>query len=105
MAQDKNNERKNEENNAIRKAHLLNTQGLTLYKFRKLIRENNLHEVSIHGNGYCFLSSTIITLAEHGINKTLEILSTEVMAHIRQNRQDFYSSFKELSKSQGEIKN
>ena len=65
--------REAEEKNNIRKTYLSNIQGLTLYKFRKLLRENNLHEVSVHGNGYCFLSCIIITLVEHGINKTLEI--------------------------------
>ena len=47
-------EREAEEKNNIRKTYLSNTQGLTLYKFRKLLRENNLHEVSVHGNRYCF---------------------------------------------------
>ena len=51
------------------------------------------------------MSCIIITLAEHGINKTLEILSTEVMVHIRQNRDDFYSSFKNLSESEDESEN
>ena len=45
-----------------------------------------------------FLSSIIITLDEHGINKTLEILSTEVMTHIMANKDNFYSSFKKVSK-------
>ena len=73
---DDGDERKTEENNEIRKTYLSNTQGLMVYKFRRLLRENNFHEVSIHGNGHCFLSCIIITLAEHGINKTLEVLST-----------------------------
>ena len=98
-------EREAEEKNNIRKTYLSNTQGLTLYKFRKLLRENNLHEVSVCGNGYCFLSCIIITLAEHGINKTLEILSTEVMTHIMENKDDFYSSFKKVSKSEDEKEN
>ena len=108
MGKDKNDfgdERKTEENNEIRKTYLSNTQGLTFYKFRKLLRENNLHEVSIHGNGYCFLSCIIVTLAKHGINNTLEVLSTEVMAHIKQNRDDFDSSFENFSKSEDEIRN
>ena len=91
------NERKIGENNEIRKTYLSNTQGLIVYKFRKLLRENNLHEVSIHGNRYCFMPCIIITLAEHGINKTLEVLSTKVMMHIRQKRDNFYSSFKKFS--------
>ena len=44
-------EREAEEKNNIRKIYLSNTQGLTLYKFRKLLRENNLHEVLVRGNG------------------------------------------------------
>ena len=85
--------------------HTYQTQGLTLYKFRKLLRENNLHEVSVHGNGYCFLSCIIITLAEHGTNETLEILSTEVMTHIMENKDDFYSSFESISKLENESEN
>ena len=68
----------NEKN--IRKTYVSNTKGLTLYKFRRLLRENDLHEVLVHGNGYCFLSCIIIALAEHGIKKTWEVLSTEVMS-------------------------
>ena len=48
-----------------------------LYKFRRLLKENDLHEELVRGNGYCFLSCIIIALAEHGIKKTLEVLSTE----------------------------
>ena len=33
--------------NNIRKTYLSNTKGLTLYKFRRLLRENNLHEVLV----------------------------------------------------------
>ena len=98
-------ERETEEKNNIRKTCLSNTQGLTLYKFRKLLRENNLHEVLVHGNRYCFLSCIIITLAEHGINKTLEVLSTEVMATIMENKDNFYSSFKNVSKLEDEKDN
>ena len=47
-------EREAEEKYNIRKIYLSNMKGLTLYKFRKLLRENNLHEVSVRGNGYCF---------------------------------------------------
>ena len=98
-------EKEAEEKNNIRKTYFSNTQGLTLYKFTKLLRKNNLHEVSVCRNGYCFLSCIIITLAEHGINQTLEILSTEVMTHIMENKDDFYSSFKKVSKSEDEKEN
>ena len=98
-------EREAEEKNNIRKTYLSNTQGLTLYKFRKLLRENNLRGVLVHGNGYCFLSCIIITLAEHGINKTLEILSTEVRTHIMENKDNFYSSFEKVSKLEDKKEN
>ena len=42
-------EREAEEKNNIRKIYLSNTDGLTLYKFRKLLRENYLHEVLVSG--------------------------------------------------------
>ena len=44
-------------------------------------------------------------MAEHDINKTLEILGTEVMAHIMDNKDDFYSSFEMVSKSEDEKEN
>ena len=92
-------EREANEKNNIRKSYLSNTKGLTLYKFRRLLRENDLHKVLVCGNGYCFLSCIMIALAEHGIKKTLEVLSTEVMSHIRD---DFYSSFESVSKSEND---
>ena len=98
-------ERIAQEKNEIRKTYISNPHGLTPYKFRKLIRENDLQEVSVCGNGYCFISCIIITLAELGINKILEVLSAEVMAHIRQHKEDFYSNFQVLSKSEDEVEN
>ena len=98
-------ERIAQEKNEIRKTYISNPHGLTPYKFRKLIRENDLQEVSVRGNGYCFISCIIITLAELGINKTLEVLSAEVMAHIRQHKEEFYSNFQVLSKSEDEVEN
>ena len=99
-------EREAEEKNNIRKTYLPNTQGLILYKFRKLLRKNNLHEVSVCGKWILFfLSCIIITLAEHCINKTLEILSTEVMTHIMENKDDFYSSFEKVSKLEDKKEN
>ena len=102
---DSTEEREANEKNNIRKTYLSNTKGLMLYKFRRLLRENDLHEVLVCGNGYCFLSCIIIALAEHGIKKTWEVLSTEVMSHIRENKDDFYSSFESVSKSENESEN
>ena len=52
-----------------------------------------------------FLSCIIIALAEHGIKKTLEVLSTEVMSHIRENKDDFYSSFESVPQLENESEN
>ena len=52
-----------------------------------------------------FLFCIIIALAEHGIKKTLEVLSTEVMSHIRENKDDFYSSFESVPQSENESEN
>ena len=98
-------EREANEKNNIRKTYLSNTKGLMLYKFRRLLKENDLHEVMAHGNGYCFLSCIIIALAEHGIKKTLEVLSTEVISHIRENKDDFYSNFESVPQSENESEN
>ena len=46
-------ERIAQEKNEIRKTYISNPHRLTPYKFRKLIRENDLQEVLVHGNGYC----------------------------------------------------
>ena len=35
----------------------------------------------------------------------MEVLSTEVMSHIRENKDDFYSSFQSVSKSENESEN
>ena len=43
-----------EEDNIVRRTFMLNQKGLlTFYKFSKLMRENNFHEVVLPGNGYC----------------------------------------------------
>ena len=57
-------ERKANEKNNIRKTYLSNTKGLMLYKFRRLLRENDLHKVLIRGNGYCFY----LVSSLHGLN-------------------------------------
>ena len=41
-------EREANEKNNIRKTYLSNTKGLMLYKFRRLLSENDLHEVLAH---------------------------------------------------------
>ena len=79
-----------EEDNIIRKAFMLSTKGLfTCYKFSKLLRDNNFHEVIVPGNGYCYISALLITLVEQGVNKEMAVLAHEVMTEIR-NHTRFY---------------
>ena len=70
------------ESKPLRNAFTGSKRGLSVAKFNKLIHENKLHEVVIPGNGYCFILSLLITLAETGINKMMEVLSLEVMNDI-----------------------
>ena len=82
-----------EEDNIIRKAFMLSTKGLlTCYKFNKLLRDNNFHEVIVPGNGYCYVSALLITLAEQGVNKEMAVLALEVMTEIK-NHTRFYRNF------------
>ena len=82
-----------EEDNIVRRTFMLNQKGLlTCYKFRKLMRENNFHEVILPGNGYCYISAILITLAEQRVNKEMAVLAHKVMTEI-QNHVQFYGNF------------
>ena len=86
-----------EEDNIVRRTFMLNQKGLlTCYKFSKLMRENNFHEVVLPGNGYCYISAILITLAEQGVNKEMAILAHKVMTEIR-NHVRFYGTFHDSS--------
>ena len=39
-------------------------------------------EVEVPGNGFCFISSLLVTLAEQGINRNYDILSIDIMNEI-----------------------
>ena len=79
-----------EEDNIIRKTFLSTQRGLlTSSKFNKLLRESNYHEVIIPGNGFCFISALLISLAEQGIDKQMAVLAHDVMTEIR-NHLKFY---------------
>ena len=72
-----------EKDNIIRRTFMLSQKGLlTCYKFSKLMREKNFHEVVLPGNGYCYISAILITLEEQGVNKEMAILAHEVMTEI-----------------------
>ena len=66
--------------------------GITSNKFGKLVQSKNLKEVTVKGNGFCFLSCLLITLAEQGINKTVEVICVEIMTEIRNNLK-YYEQF------------
>ena len=65
-------------------------------KYSKLMRQNNFHEVVIPGNGFCFISALLITLAEQGLDKEMAVLAHDVMSEIR-NHIRFYREFGDSS--------
>ena len=77
----------------LREAFMENSKEMTVTKFNKLIKDINVKEVDIPGNGYCFISSVLVALAEHGIDKTMEVFSIDVMTEIR-TRLDHYRQFR-----------
>ena len=64
--------------NDIREVFEQFPHGITNNKFGKLVLSKNLKEVTVKGNGFCFLSCLLITLAEQGINKTVNVLCVEI---------------------------
>ena len=86
-----------EEENIVRKTFLSTPRGLlTTSKFNKLLRESNYYEVIIPGNGFCFISALLISLAEQGIVKQMAVLAHDVMTEIR-NHLRFYREFDDSS--------
>ena len=58
-----------------------------------MLDANDLVEVIVPGNGFCFLSTLLVALGECGINKDMNNLSIEVMNEIRNNMK----MYKEIS--------
>ena len=86
-----------EEDNIVRRTFMLSQKSLLMcYKFSKLMQENNFHEVVLPGNGYCYISVILITLAEQGVNKEMAILAHKVMTEI-QNHIRFCRTFHDSS--------
>ena len=54
----------------------------SLSQFDKLFKRNGMKLVTVPGNGFCFISCVLVTLAEKGINKSLNVLSVEIMIEI-----------------------
>ena len=59
-----------------------NPHGITISQFNKLIDKMGMKLVTVPGNGFCFISCVLVTLAEQGINKTIDVLSVEIMIEI-----------------------
>ena len=66
----------------IKSTFASNPKGLSLSQFDKLFKRNGMKLVTVPGNGFCFISCVLVTLAEHGINKSLDVLSVEIMIEI-----------------------
>ena len=90
------------ESNPLRNTFTGSKRELSVAKFNKLIHENKLCKVVIPGNGYCFISSLLITLAEAVINKMMEVSSVEVMNDIIKHICHYRQFDSELSTSSNE---
>ena len=66
----------------IKSTFASNPKGLSLSQFDKLFKRNGMKLVTVPGNGFCFISCVLVTLAEQGINKTIDVLSVEIMIEI-----------------------
>ena len=64
-----------------------NPKGLSLSQFDKLFKRNGMKLVTVPGNGFFrngfgFISCVLVTLVKQGINKSLDVLSVEIMIEI-----------------------
>ena len=66
----------------IKSTFTSNLKGLSLSEFDKLFKRNGMKLVTVPGNGFCFVSCVLVTLAKQGINKSLDVLSLEIMIEI-----------------------
>ena len=66
----------------IKSTFTSNPKGLSLSQFDKLFKRNGMKLITVPGNGFCFISCVLVTLAEQGINKSLDVLSVEIMIEI-----------------------
>ena len=60
-------------------------KGLSHMKFKQMLAANDLVEVIVQENGFCFLSILLVVLGEHGVKNDMNNLSIEVMNEIRNN--------------------
>ena len=66
----------------IKSTFTSNQKGITLSQFDKLFKRNGMKLVTVPGNGFSFISCVLVTLAKQGINKSLDVLSVEIMIEI-----------------------
>ena len=76
----------------IKSTFASNPNGLSLSQFDKLFKRNGMKLVTMPGIGFCFISCVLVTLAEQGINKSLDVLSVEIMIEIT-NHLEHYKHF------------
>ena len=70
---------------------------LTTTRFNKMKKEEKLKEIETPGNGFCFVSSLIIGLAEAGVNKSFEYLIKEIMNEVEMHSKAYRWSEKEAT--------
>ena len=66
----------------IKSTFASNPKGLSLSQFDKLFKRNGMKLFTVPGNGFCFISCVLVTPTEQGINKSLDVLSVEIMIEI-----------------------
>ena len=59
-----------------------NNNSITAQKFNAMKKKEKLKEVEIPGNGFCFVSSLLVALAEQGLYKSYENLVREIMNEV-----------------------
>ena len=58
------------------------TTDMAWSSLKKVMNQLDLVKVEVPGNGFCFISSLLVALAEQGINKNYDILSIDIMNEI-----------------------
>ena len=58
------------------------TTDMAWSSLKKMMNQPDLVKVEVPGNGFCFISSLLVALAEQGINKNYDILSIDIMNEI-----------------------
>ena len=78
-------------------------KGLSHVKFKQMLAGNDLVEVIVPGNGFCFLSTLLVAFGECGITKDMNNLSIEVMNEIR-NSMEMYKEILPMESEENILK-